>query len=298
MYQFEEIISPKSPFNFDIMLEVTQMFYPTQDSFRKINGSLVYGYNLDDQLVIISLKPLEEENSLLRLRFLSEKELTQEQIKLLKTAVYRRFSLDMDLDIFYNLMANDPVMEPVLSYLNGYHPVSFSSLEETVLWALISQRTPMPLARKQKHSVMELASHHLHIKDLDFIGFPSLQQLVAISHEDWMTTIGIEKKVTYIQSFIQAMCQRQTDFFSDDYDHQYRFLKDCYGIGDWTAEFAIVRSGANFSKVPWSEKANRDTFTKYYGPTASRENLEAHYGNYAGLWIHYLRIYDYLTRIH
>ncbi|WP_368405696.1 DNA-3-methyladenine glycosylase [Streptococcus huangxiaojuni] len=217
------------------------------------------------------------------------------EVNKIKNKIIRQFSLKIGLSDFYKKLYNLDFLKHNLKKLYGYHPVSFSSIEEAGIWAILSQHSNFQHAHSQKINISSQYSFKESIKSLDFQGFPNIEQLNSISKKNFVEITGDFRKATYLSNFISTLNNIEIDnLYSFSYNKLFDFLVAIKGIGVWSSEFIILRGAANFKKVPLSEKANIKVFQKYYD--GKIDEYISFYGEYSGLWIHYLRIYDYLNK--
>lgn len=144
-------IYPTKPFNFDLTKRIVKNFFPTKENYRIINDNIVFSYNLANQLVIVALKSLGTlEEPKIKVKLLSHKGLYDSEIKKIKNKIIRQFSLKITLSDFYEKLYNFDFLKYKFKKLYGYHPVSFSSIEEAGIWAILSQHSKFQQAYNQK----------------------------------------------------------------------------------------------------------------------------------------------------
>lgn len=289
-------IHPTVPFNFNLTRRIVKSFFPTQENYKIINGNIVFSYNLANQLVIVAMKNLGTiDYPKIQIKLLSSKRLEDSEINKIKTKIIRQFSLKIVLSDFYEKLYNFDFLKHNFRKLYGYHPVSFSSIEEAGSWAILSQHSSFQQAYNQKKIISSRYSFKESIKSVDFQGFPNIEQLSSIPKESFIEITGDIKKVTYLSNFISTLSSVEIDnLYTFSYSNLLNLLVSIKGIGAWSSEFIILRGAANFEKVPLSEKANIKVFQKYYNEQIDK--YISFYHTYGGLWIHYLRIYDYLNK--
>ena len=289
-------IYPTKPFNFDLTKRIVKNFFPTKENYRIINDNIVFSYNLANQLVIVALKSLGTlEEPKIMVKLLSHKGLYDSEIKKIKNKIIRQFSLKITLSDFYEKLYNFDFLKHKFKKLYGYHPVSFSSIEEAGIWAILSQHSKFQQAYNQKKDISLLCSLKESVKSIEFHGFPNIKQLGSIPKETCIEIVGDCRKVTYLSNFISTLNNIEIDdLYTYSYDKLFDLLISIKGIGTWSSEFIILRGAANFEKAPLSERANIKVFQQYYNEQIDK--YISFYSTYSGLWIHYLRIYDYLNK--
>ncbi len=73
------------------------------------------------------------------------------------------------------------------------------------------------------------------------------------------------------------------------------WLRSIKGIGEWSADFIMVRGLGRMERVPLTEKRLVEAASKVYGlgEELSRDALQRladKYGQWQGYWAHYLRV--------
>ncbi|WP_010696986.1 hypothetical protein [Saccharopolyspora spinosa] len=109
-----------------------------------------------------------------------------------------RLGLDDDLAEFYRIAAADLAFRPVVARLHGYPKVKFASPVEMLCWAVLSQRTRMPVARKAKQAIVTTCGNLVVLDGDDLWAFPELDQLLALGPEQLLELVGNERKTRFL----------------------------------------------------------------------------------------------------
>ncbi|MBA1435221.1 hypothetical protein [Bombilactobacillus bombi] len=191
-------------------------------------------------------------------------------------------------------MRKDPYVTDIYNFLYGYHPVLFGSIEESGIWAILTQHSSIRKAIILKAKIKELLSPKILIEKNIIDAFPSVNQILHCSNEDLLSIIHNVKKVEYITNFVETLNNAKENIYRFNHKELYDFLISIKGIGPWSAEFIILRGLGISQWVPLNEKANYEVFKRYYSSKVSFENVCKYYNDHKGDWIHYLRAYEYL----
>lgn len=207
-------------------------------------------------------------------------------------------SLDDDLTAFYALGQQDAPFVGVMRRLYGYHQVKFLTPFENVCWAILTQRTPMPVAKGIKQRLTEALGGGLTVDGVVFWAFPEADELAACAPETLTRLVGNARKVTYLTSAATAFAQvAETWLRTAPYAEVNAWLRTIKGIGEWSALFVLLRGLGRMERTLAADSSSgfSDEMLKaaeqVYGPLRFDElqTLALHYGEWQGYWGHYLR---------
>ena len=201
-------------------------------------------------------------------------------------------SLADDLAPFYELAQRDPAFRPVVERLHGYHQVKFASPWENVAWAILAQRTPMPLAQRAKRALVEHVGNRVDADGRTWWAFPDAEQVAGLDLAVVRDVVGNERK----GAFLHESAQRWTTFDEQllrtaPYDTVRDQLIGLPGIGPWSASFVLIRGLGRMETVSADREMLRAASRVYGHPVDEAElaRLAEGYGTWAGYWAHYLR---------
>lgn len=202
-------------------------------------------------------------------------------------------SLGDDLTGFYALGRQDPVFVPVLDRLHGYHQVKFPSPLENLVWAILAQRNPLPVAAKTKQALIDaFPGNRLTVGGTTYAAFPDLDQLTALSRTDLGALVRNERKAGQLHGALQAWRDADETFLrTGPYDQVRDLLLGLPGVGPWSAAFILIRGLGRMERLAY-EKALLTTASRLYGRPVTERELRAlaeRYGSDQGYWGHYLR---------
>ncbi|MBA2518989.1 MAG: DNA-3-methyladenine glycosylase 2 family protein [Chloroflexia bacterium] len=216
-------------------------------------------------------------------------------VELLATIIDRvRFYLGLDDDLrpFYAIARVDPAFAPVLARLHGYHQVKFPTPFENAAWAILSQRTRMPIARRVKHALTETFGQSIAVAGTTLWAFPEPAAIAAAPVADLERIIGNDRKAHYLAAAASAFADVDETFLrhgpSDEVEC---WLRDIPGIGPWSASFILIRGLGRMEATPVESELARAA-ARWYGPLAPDELTEIarRYGPWQGYWAQYLRV--------
>lgn len=223
-------------------------------------------------------------------RLYSEEELpeTVKQAALERISFF--LSLTDDLAPFYAIGYDDPHFAPIIDRLYGLHHVKFPSIQEAACWAVLSQHTAMTIALRQKHAILECYGSSITLEGKEYRAFPTLQQLVQVTPQEWHTLIKNERRATYLSEVIAALSSTNETFLrTAPYEEVERWLLSIKGIGAWSASFLLIRALGRMDKMMPGMKPFMNAMSRVYGTDETWKTLEMRYGRWFGYWGYYMR---------
>ncbi len=104
------------------------------------------------------------------------------------------------------------------------------------------------------------------------------------------------RKVDRLLPLAHAFATADEGFLrSASYDEVYRWLTNIPGLGQWSAEYILLRGLGRHERTPWSDTWLLDGLSQVYtsGLSISRGDARAlaeRYGWQQGYWVHYLKV--------
>jgi DNA-3-methyladenine glycosylase II len=201
-------------------------------------------------------------------------------------------SLDDDLAPFYEIARQDVAFGPVVERLHGYHQVKFASPWENVAWAILAQRTPMPLAQRAKRALIEHVGNRVDADGRTWWAFPDAEQVAGLDLAVVRDVVGNERKGAFLhESALRWTTLDERLLRTDPYGTVRDQLLGLPGIGPWSASFVMIRGLGRMESVSADREMLRAATRVYGYPVDDAElaRLAEPYGTWAGYWAHYLR---------
>lgn len=289
-------LNPTPPFDFDQSLHFLGLFSPTQDEQTLSSGFLTKAVSIDSSPVAfrLNLSGTVVAPTLDYTLFSMQPIAAQ-----LRSATLDRISfylsLDDNLAPFYEIGRNDPHFASVMEQLYGYHQVKFLTPFENACWAVLSQRTPMPVARKIKQALVERFGGSVDVEGEAHWAFPEPEQLAGASERDLLEVVRNERKTDYLQGLARAFALVDEAFLrTGSYDEVEAWLRGLKGIGEWSASFILVRGLGRMERLPLGEKRLVEAVSHVYGAGKTLTDdaigrIAERYGEWQGYWAHYIR---------
>jgi DNA-3-methyladenine glycosylase II len=210
-------------------------------------------------------------------------------------------SLDDDLEPFYAVGRRDPAFAPIREALHGLHQVKFLTPFENVIWAVLTQRTPMPMARKMKAALVAAKGAMLTIDGVDYPVFPQADQLAGLSEVEIQEIIGHKPKAAYLANVIAAFARTDERWMREAPTLEVEaWLRGIKGIGPWSAMFVLIRGLGRMDAALDAGEELMHAVGAAYGegrPATAREVAARAkpYGALQGYWSYYLRAFGAVT---
>lgn len=281
-----------APFDFSHSLGFLRGFPATQGEQRTAAGELVKVLRVEGRTALARLEAAPDGVSGLHCRLDSDGPLDSRTVSAVGARIGFYLSLDDDLTEFYARGADDPAFAPVIGRLHGYHQVKFPSPLENLVWAILVQRTPMPVAAQAKRALADVFANRLTVDGVEHTAFPDLDQLTSLSPARLAELVGNERKARYLHGALRGWAEAGEPFLrTAAYDQVEEFLRGLPGIGPWSASFILIRGLGRIERAPIDESLRRSVASVYgESPTdAGLRALAARYGAWQGYWAHYLR---------
>jgi len=285
-------IDVHEPFEWRHSLRFICGFPATRDEQSVEGDVLVKAWRLPTQSVAAAIRPAPDGRPALQVALVSPKELTAEARAAITDRIGFYLSVDDDLTQFNRAAGQDPRFAPIAAKAFGYHQVKFGSPVENLIWAILAQRNPMPVAREAKARLMSRLNEPVEAFGSAYLPFPSLDQLATLTHADLIELCRNERKGGYLYGTIQRLrtIDEQT-LRHGDHREVYDLLLSLPGIGPWSATFVMIRGLGRMELLPTDAEVIKAA-EKAYGAGITPERLAElaePYTPLQGYWAHYLR---------
>ena len=270
------LLAARPPFDFAKTLAFMRHFSPMADEQTIAGGTLTKAMALGGRAVVFAVRGSRSvEQPALRFTLYAERALEPAEHAAALDRVRWFLSLDDDLEPFYAIAREDAEFWPIVERFYGLHQPKFLAPFEIACWAVLTQRTPMPVARRLKDRLIERYGHAMTLDGVTYRAFPEPAMLAEVTRffgktdERWLRT--------------------------GPYDEVAARLRAVRGIGEWSATFILVRGLGRMERVAAVEGALAQAAARLYNggkPLADdelRRKLDR-YGAYQGYWAFYTRI--------
>jgi len=291
-------LKPVAPFDFSKSLEFLSDFSPMRNEQEVKSGTFTKAVRVKGKT--IAFEVVDEgtiENPKLKFTAYSEAKLTDEDKELVADRINFFLSLQDNLKEFYEIAKKDKFIQPAIKQFYGHKQVKFLTPFEIACWAVLNQRIPMSVAHKMKENIVRKAGGQIKVKGIEYYSFPEASNLVAAS-ADLAEMVPNKRKAEYLSSVAEAFSLVDEQWLRvAPYDEVHDWLTDIKGIGDWSANFVLIRGLGRMEELSNVEpRLAFDVAKIYAGKDEQMDNEEVckiaeKYGKWKGYWAYYLRIY-------
>ncbi len=294
-YSAQGTLAPAAPFDFDKSLDFLGFFAPMEGEQVLAARALAKAVLLGGQIVVFELAVSGSiEQPRLDYTLHSDQPIDDATRAAAEDRIAFFLSLNDDLRPFYAIGLDDPPFAPVIQRLYGYHQVKFLTPFENACWAVLTQRNPLPIAKKLKHALSKRFGASLEIDGQLYTAFPEPAPLAAADPDELLELVGNSRRAEYLQAAARAFSGTDEAWLrTAPYAEVEVWLRAIKGMGAWSTTFVLLRGLGRMDQLPVGEARLGEAAAKVYGHTLSDAELAAiagRYGAYRGYWAHYLRV--------
>ncbi len=294
------LIHPRRPFSFEQSLGFLRRFPPTQGEWAIVDGTILGAARVDGQTVSFRLTGAgSTDTPSLRCTLDAAEPLGPAAVEDLVQRLGDWLGAEDDLGPFYALAEGDPPFQDVVRGLWGYHQVRFFTPFENTCWAILSQRTLMAVARKEKHRLAERFGGTVTQDGQTLVAFPEPADLAPASSQEIARVIGSTRKADRLLASARAFVATDPDTLRAlPTEALGEWLGNLPGIGSWSTAFILLR-GFGRPDAPLLlggsqafDRALLEAARAVYGHDLAIEEVQRiaeQYGASRGYWGHYLR---------
>lgn len=296
LVQVSGVLTPRAPFDFAQTLAFMRAFTPMVGEQRLTAGALTKAVALHGRAVIFSVwSEGTVEQPRLAYTLTSARPLSEADLLAMRDRITFFLSLDDDLAAFYARAQGDDALAPLIAQRYGLHQPKFLSPYEIACWAILTQRTPMTIARQIKDRLSAHYGASLTVDGVAYRAFPEADTLVGAEPDELRAIVRNARKVEYLQAI--------SAFFSGADEAWLRAgpiaevtarLRGVRGVGEWSAMFILVRGLGRMEAAPTSDEELLRAAGRLYNAgapltPAGLAPLLERYGPTRGYWAFYCR---------
>jgi DNA-3-methyladenine glycosylase II len=285
---------PKAPFDFGHTLTFLEEHKANGVERKILENELRFAMNVSGKPVAFFVKSV---GTLRKPRLeltLYTKKLNDDIIKRAKEQLVFYLSLDDDLTPFYKLAEKDDAFKPVLRKLYGYHQVKFPSIFTSVCWALVTQRTPNSFAYLTMQRFCELLGDAITVGGERYTTFSEAKKFLNARDKVLVATNNTRKTDRLMEIAKDYISVDEHFLKTAPYDEALRAVKKLKGLGQWSAEYILLRGLGRYERTGWTDTVILESISQLYTggfriSEGDAKKLAEYYGWYQGLWFHYVK---------
>lgn len=211
---------------------------------RVTEGALIKLILCLGQCYLIHIKPIGDEKAL-KIRVLSGIVSDNLQIEAIKSYVKTLFDFETSLTSFYELGKRDLIAKYVIERYKGLRIVKINDLFEGFCWSIIGQQINLKFAYTLKKRLVEIYGESVFFQGERYYLFPAPEKIASLNVEDLKALQFTGRKAEYVIGIAKLFCQGELVEKElremDSYEELKRKLLKVRGIGNWTADYIMLK---------------------------------------------------------
>jgi DNA-3-methyladenine glycosylase II len=162
-----------------------------------------------------------------------------------KNYVAEWFDLDTNLLPFYALAKRDKVLNPIIRKFHGYRIMGQPDLFESLIWAVLGQQINVAFAYSIKQRFVEKYGERYDFEGKTYYLFPTAERVATINPEELTPLQFSRQKSNYTIGIARAFVDKHVSremFHGRPLAEAKDELMKLKGIGNWTANYALMRT--------------------------------------------------------
>ena len=261
-------IFPVPPYDFE--LTAGQPNYSRDQEFKTeeyIDGNYIRLLDLGEKVVLASVSASGSADAPRLTVELTGEDLADEDVATASKQLTWLLGCDQDLRPFYDSVSADPVLAEVIRDFYGYHNTRTASVYEALVQAVMGQQIATAVARVVRNLLIQEYGIRATIRGRERYAFPRATALASAEVSDLRQLKLSVRKSEYIQGIARAALDAPDGFeemhqLADD--EVVKRMVAIRGVGNWTAQWVLVRALARPDGFPVGDLALRRTVAALY----------------------------------
>jgi DNA-3-methyladenine glycosylase II len=236
----KHVITTPADFNFKHCL--SYMSRSNEECAYTIEDETIYKlFEIEKELLIVSV---EGGNGTLNIHFLNGNPTSKAYDSIIRY-IREWFDLDRDLTPFYRMAENDRLLKEIVQRYKGLRLIGIPDLFESICWAIIGQQINLSFAYKLKRRFVETFGRSLFWNNKSFWLFPEPQVIANLTVEQLTALKFTTRKAEYLievaKHIVSGRITKNGLLALQDFSLAVKQLIQLRGIGNWTANYALMR---------------------------------------------------------
>ena len=195
------------------------------------------------------------------------------------------FDYDRDMTIFYTLLNQDTDLKYMALEYNGLRLLAIPDMFEALCWSIIGQQINLTFAYKLKRRFTEAYGTKLTYESNDYYLFPKPEIVANIQVEDILPLQFSNRKAEYLieiaKHFVSGSISKEI-LSAHTTPEAIRLLVSVRGIGEWTANYALMKSLKRLECVTYGDVGLYNALhnLKGFDKRPTRETLNSFFKNF------------------
>ena len=256
---------PQPPFDFELTAGYHTYFQGRSGADALDGGVYRRLLNLEGRLALATVCSNGTVDSPKVSLVLEGEALTDTDAELAREQVEWMLGAKEDLGPFYLLAQSDPELANLVAQFRGLHLPRTATLFESLVLAVLGQQISASVARVMRMLVIERYGSSAEFEGATYHAFPE-PGVLAVSTVDELRTLKLtQRKAEYILGIASAALEPTWgELLGLSDDVFVRRLTRLRGVGEWTAQWALVRGLARRDALPLGDLALRRGVSRLY----------------------------------
>ncbi|MCY4416902.1 MAG: hypothetical protein OXE87_11420 [Chloroflexi bacterium] len=262
------VITPVAPYDFE--LTAGQPNYSREQEFKTeeyVDGAYLRLLDLGDKAALAAVESTGSVDDPELTVALTGDGLTDDDAEQASKQISWLLGCDQDLRPFYDSVSEDPILRDVVGQFYGYHNTRTASVFEALVQAIMGQQIATAVARIVRNLLIQNYGVRATVGDREWYAFPRPDTLARAEVSDLRQLKLSMRKSEYIQGIARAALES-----SDGFEGMHNLPDDevvqgmvaLRGVGQWTAQWVLVRALARPDGFPIGDLALRRTVASLY----------------------------------
>ena len=282
---FSVVLEPLPPFSLALTAGNLTYFQGRVGADYFENGTYRRVLQVDGHAALLSVNDIGSvDEPRLHVRVSAENLLQSEALCAIETCRHM-LAMKTDLKPFYDRVTRDSILAALTKPLRGLHPPCVPTVYEGLVFAICGQQIASTVARHIRTLIVNRYGDPFTVDGSVYRSFPSPQQLLDVGLEGLLAVKLSGRKAEYIRGIALKAAKGELDMSSLSVltDQQIvEHLDALRGVGNWTAEWVLLRAIGRQDVFPAGDLALRRVLSKeYFG---GRDISEDEARRYAERW--------------
>ena len=251
-------LQPTPPFDFNLTAEYHTYFQARSGADNVEDGVYRRLLDLDGRLALVSVRSTGSVDSPELMLELRGEDLSDADGELAAAQVRWMLGIDQELAPFYALAESDPALAGLVRQFPGLHLPRTVTLFEALTLAILGQQISAAVARTMRILLIERFGACAEYDGVTYHAFPTPEAILSALPEELRELKLSRSKAEYVRVIAAAALEPGWDELSELPDDEVvRRLTALRGVGNWTAQWALVRGLARPDALPLGDLALR-----------------------------------------
>lgn len=242
--------------------------------YRVYEDRVRRGFRSGNGIMIVDIYPMTDKLTLEWLNVVP----TAEDIATVVQFVSEWFDLNTDLTPFYKTIAANKRISYMATDFAGLRFIGMPDFFEALTWCIIGQQINLSFAYKVKRRLVEQYGACTEFDGQKYYLFPQPETIAKASISDLRELQFSEKKAEYLiaiaEAFLNGTLNKELLKGLPDLESRLKFLTDIRGIGQWTANYALMKSLKEPACIPHGDAGLLNALVNH-GIIKSKDNKPA-----------------------